>query len=86
MKKCALPDNEKWNSKKVFGLTCIGRLLLGFFFSLSDRRNITILLFYMSSPFGSRIVCCLHLKIEISPCARGINGVAFFISIDEQLQ
>ena len=31
-------------------------------------------------------VCCLHLKTEFCSCARGVNGVASFITTDEQLQ
>ena len=29
---------------------------------------------------------CLHLKIEFRSCARGVSGVASFITIDGQLQ
>jgi len=31
-------------------------------------------------------VCCLHLTIEIRLCARGVSGVASFITTDEQFQ
>jgi len=31
-------------------------------------------------------VCCLHLKMEFRSCARGVSGVASFITTDEQLQ
>jgi len=40
----------------------------------------------LSGPQGSWIVCCLHLKIEFRSCARGVSGVAFFITTDEHLQ
>jgi len=35
-------------------------------------------------PLLSRIVCCLHLKIEFRLCARGVRYVASFITIYEQ--
>jgi len=35
-------------------------------------------------PLGSRIVCCLRLKIEFRLCARGVRYVASFIYIYEQ--
>jgi len=31
-------------------------------------------------------VCSLHLKMEFRSCARGVSGVALFITTDEQLQ
>ena len=41
-----------------------------------------------SGPQGSWSVhvCCLHLKMEFCSCARGVSGVASFITTDEQLQ
>jgi len=42
--------------------------------------------FVFSGPLRLWSVYCLHLKIEFSLCAKGVIGMAFFISIDEQLQ
>jgi len=58
---------------------------------LSDQvyYSITLLLcsynLYVSNSLGIWIVCCLYLKIEFSPCDRGRNGFAYFITIDDKL-